>query len=77
MRTILFTFCNGELFRIAVNYDRDETEGLTTKDLIEAISAKYGKATRPASTGIARPSSRLYDDGERVIARWEDAQYSF
>ena len=57
VKTIVFSFYNGEPFRIAVNYDRDETEGLTTKDMIEAISAKYGTATRPASTGIARSSS--------------------
>ena len=31
VKTILFSFYNGELFRIVVNYDRDETEGLTTR----------------------------------------------
>ena len=77
VKTILFSFYNGELFRIVVNYDRDETEGLTTEDMIEAISAKYGTATKPASTEIAFSSSQVYNDSELIIARWEDSQYSF
>jgi hypothetical protein len=77
VKTVLFSFYNGELFRIVVNYDRDETEGLTTEELIEAISAKYGTATKPASTEIAFSSSQVYNDSAVIIARWEDAQYSF
>ena len=77
VRTILFSFYKGELSRIVVSYDRDETEGLTTEDMIEAISAKYGPATKPFSAGTAFSSTQVYDDGELVIARWEDAQYSF
>ena len=76
VRTGLFSFYNGELFRIVVNYDRDETEGLTSEDMIEAISAKYGTATKPASTEIAFSSSQVYNDSELIIARWE-TQYSF
>ncbi len=75
-RTILFSFYNGELFRIVVNYDRYKTEGLTTEDVVEAISAKYGTATKP-SAEITYSSSQVYNDREAVIARWEDSQYSF
>jgi hypothetical protein len=77
VKTILFSFYNGELFRIVVNYDRSETEGLTTEDMIEAISAKYGTATKPASIEIAFSSTQIYNETEPIIARWEDAQYSF
>lgn len=77
VKTILFSFYNGELFRIVVNYDQNETEGLTAEDIIEAISAQYGTATRPAGTEIAFSSTQVYNDSEVVIARWEDAQYSF
>jgi hypothetical protein len=76
VRTIFFSFYNGELFRIVVNYDRYKTEGLTTEDVIEAISAKYGTATKPAAE-IIFSSSQVYNDSEVVIARWEDSQYSF
>ena len=64
VRTILFSFYNGELFRIVVNYDRDETEGMTTEDMIKAISAKYGTATKPATTEIVFSSTQVYNDSE-------------
>jgi len=77
VKTVLFSFYNGELYRILVTYDRDETEGLTTEDMIEAISTKYGAATKPANTEIAFSSDQVYNDSELIIARWEDSQYSF
>jgi hypothetical protein len=76
VKAIFFSFYNGELFRIVVNYDRYKTEGLTTEDVVEAISAKYGTATKPAAEVIFS-SSQVYNDSEVVIARWEDSQYSF
>jgi hypothetical protein len=76
VRAIFFSFYNGELFRIVVSYDRYKTEGLTTEDVIEALSAKYGTATKPAAEVIFS-SSQVYNDSEVVIARWEDSQYSF
>jgi hypothetical protein len=76
VRTIFFSFYNDELFRIVVNYDRYKTEGLTTEDVVEALSAKYGTATKPAAE-IIFSSSQVYNDSEVVIARWEDSQYSF
>jgi hypothetical protein len=77
VKTILFSFYNGELFRVVVSYDRDETQGLTTEDMIEAISAQYGIATRPANTEDTFSSTQVYNDSEAVVARWEDSQYSF
>jgi len=38
---VLFSFCNGDLYRIVVIYDQLRTEGLTDQDLIESISAAY------------------------------------
>jgi len=73
---VLFSFYNGELFRMVVNYDRHRTEGLTDEDMVEAISAKYGTATRPEAK-ILFSSFQVYNDSEKVIARWEDPQYSF
>ena len=74
---VLFSFYNGELFRMVVNYDRHRTEGLTDEDMVEAISAKYGTATRPEAKIILFSSFHVYNDSEKVIARWEDSQYSF
>jgi hypothetical protein len=74
---VLFSFYNGELFRMVVNYVRYKTEGLTDEGMVEAISARYGTATKPAAKIILFSSSQVYNDSEKVIARWEDSQYSF
>ncbi len=74
---VLFSFYNGELFRMVVNYDQYRTEGLTDADMVEAISAKYGTATRPDAKIILFSSFQVYNDSEKVIASWEDSQYSF
>jgi hypothetical protein len=73
---VLFSFYNGELFRMVISYDPDRTEGLTDQDMIEAISATYGMATIPAAKIILFSSSYIYNDSEKVIARWEDPQSS-
>lgn len=76
VKEVLFSFYNGELFRIMVNYDQYKTEGLTDEDMVEAISSRYGVATKPAAKIILFSSFHVYNDSEKVIARWEDSQYS-
>jgi hypothetical protein len=71
---VLFTFYNGQLFRMVVDYDRYNTDGVTAEDMIEAISTKYGPATRPVAE-IVIPST--YSETAKVLARWEDSQCSF
>jgi hypothetical protein len=73
---ILFSFYNGQLYRIVIRYDQQRTKGLTDQDLIESISAKYGKPTMPDEKIISSPSSQFYSDSENVIACWESSQYS-
>src|SRR6266403_6083951 len=75
VRQIFFIFHNGELFRILVTYDHDATHGLTAEDMVQAISTKYGTPTRPVGE-ISFPTNELYRSTEKVIARWEDSQYS-
>ena len=77
VKSVLFSFYNGELYRIVVSYDQDRTEGLTDRDLIESISAKYGTPTTPVAKIISSPPSQAYSDSEKVLARWEDTQNSF
>jgi hypothetical protein len=77
VKEALFSFYNGELFRIQVIYDQYKTEGLTDEDMVESISAQYGPETRPAAKIILFSSLYVYNDTEKVIARWEDSQYSF
>jgi len=77
VKEVLFSFYNGELFRMVVNYDRYRTEGLTDEDMVKAISAQYGAASRPDAKVILFSSFQVYNDSEKVIARWEDSQFSF
>jgi hypothetical protein len=76
VRNVRFEFYNGELSKMVVTYDPAGTEGLTTDDMVEAISAIYGLATKPERT-IAISTSSIYEDNEKVLACWEDAQYSY
>jgi hypothetical protein len=77
VREVVFSFYNGELFRMVINYDQEKTDGLTDADMVEAISEKYGVAARPVATIVLFSSSQVYNDSQKIIARWEDAQYSF
>jgi len=74
-KEVVFSFYNGELYQIVVNYDRYATEGLTAGDLVDAISAAYGVSAKPAGPAKSTPGS--YGDPEEVLAQWEDSQYRF
>jgi len=73
---ILFSFHNGILYKMSVTYDQASTEGLTTADMMKSISAKYGPTTSIAP--VSNPASKdHYDAKGRLVATWENAQYSF
>jgi hypothetical protein len=87
---ILFSFYNGELYRIVVTYDRDDTEGLTDDDMVQAVSVRYGTATSLYPESSFFPMNYLdgstdkvipfflttdpHRSADRLIARWEDSQ---
>ena len=78
IRQILFSFYNGELYRILVTYDRYITEGLPDEDMVRTMSAKYGTASRPtAEINFPTNETGEYGTTEKVIVRWEDSRYSF
>src|SRR5712664_782764 len=73
---ILFSFYNGELYKIFVTYDRTSTEGLTAEDMVKSISAKYGPATS-VKPEVDSATNERYDMKQKSGASWEDSQYSF
>ncbi len=73
---ILFSFYNGALYRMLLTYEDSATKGLTDEDMIRIVSAKYGVATRPVAAVVNFPMNPSYKASEKVIARWEDSQYS-
>lgn len=72
---ILFSFYNGELYKISVTYDPPSTEGLTEEDMVKSISAKYGPATIVAPV-IDSATNVTYEPKQTPVASWEDEQYS-
>jgi hypothetical protein len=84
LKEIVFGFYNNELFRIAVTYDQERIEGLMVEDIIESVSETYGEAvgaSTPTTFSLARlprdGEKNISDGSEKIIARWEDAEYSF
>ena len=73
---ILFSFYNGELYKITVTYDQTSTEGLTSQDMVKSITETYGPATSVAPE-IDSTSLERYDVKQKPVASWEDSQYSF
>jgi hypothetical protein len=71
---ILFSFSNGDLYKISVTYEHASTEGLTAEDMVKSISAKYGQATSVESE-IDPVMNTLYNLKQGALASWEDSQY--
>src|SRR5690242_5744481 len=46
-KQILFSFYDDQLTQIVVDYDPEQTAGMTDADLAEAISTQYGPVSRP------------------------------
>jgi hypothetical protein len=73
---ILFSFYNGTLYKMSVIYDEPSTEGLTAGDMEKSISASYGAATTTISA-VDQAANDPYSGKGRLVASWEDSQYSF
>lgn len=74
IREVVFSFCDGKLYRMYVTYDDNATEGMTTDDMVRGISGIYGAPSASDAT-ISLPRG-AYGSTEKVIGRWEDARYS-
>ena len=70
---IAFTFYNDALYQVVVNYDRDRTEGLTNKDILDALSATYGVPALASARTRTSPPAEAFPGGI-VLARWETAE---
>jgi hypothetical protein len=75
---IALRFYNDHLFSITVMYEARLVEGLTNRDIIDAVSEVYGPATLTvaASKGpVSPPSGTLY--GSTALARWQTQDHEF
>ncbi len=73
---ILFSFSNGDLYKISVTYEHASTEGLTAEDMVKSISAKNGPPTS-VDLEIDPGANARYNITQKPFASWQDSQYSF
>lgn len=72
---IVFRFYDDQLFRVVVDYDRNRTEGMTESDMIEAITAEYGPASRVLPRANRAPMLD-YGAADAPVAIWGDKESS-
>jgi hypothetical protein len=73
---MVFDFYDGRLFRMTVDYDRKQTEGLTDADMIEAISTVYGSPAKPVAPRGRQSAARSSHDLGTRLAEWGDESRS-
>jgi hypothetical protein len=73
VRELAFTFYNDALYQIVVYYNRDRTEGLTNSDILDALSAIYGKP-EIASPGTRTTTLVSSFPESVVVARWDSPE---
>ena len=72
---IVFSFSNDQLFRIAIDYDRSRTDGMTDADMIAALSERYGPPltlTKPPTT--SRAPAQTTGEWTVPVARWDGGE---
>jgi hypothetical protein len=75
VKEVAFSFYQGGLFQIVVDYDRSETEGLTAADFADAISVVYVAGVEPATPVKVAPGS--YGEEREILGQWQDSEYRF
>lgn len=75
LQQIVFSFCDDQLFKLMIDYDRQRTLGMTDADMIDAVSQIYGA---PASPKVPPATIAAHDEvtASRTVARWTDGTYS-
>lgn len=70
MRSILFSFVDGQLYQFVVTYDRDRTEGLSDADIVGSLSNAYGAPSRGVTpVRVDGPSGTFA--AMTAVAKWE------
>jgi hypothetical protein len=75
VRQIVFSFYDDQLSKMVVDYDGDRTAGMTDADMIDAISATYGRASLAAAKR-STAASRQETDAGTPVATWGGVDYA-
>jgi hypothetical protein len=76
VQQITFSFYNDQLFRMAIDYDRQRTEGLTDADMIGALTEVYGTASTPKARTPSMFVSLIDITSGTPVSQWGNAEYS-
>jgi hypothetical protein len=68
VQQLVFSFCDDQLFRITIDYDRAQTDGMTDADMIAALSGRYGLASTPSKP--PKPASQTVGEWTTTVAQW-------
>jgi hypothetical protein len=74
VQQIVFSFQDGELYKMSITYDRDAVEGFTAADMVQYLAAKYGKPTQ-MNEEASGPDADRFDFKPKPLAIWEDADH--
>lgn len=72
---VLFSFYNDQLFRVVVDYGHERTEGMTSTDMIEAVSSIYGAVLPRSPRLVGRAASQLETESGSLVAHWGDSEH--
>lgn len=67
---ITFSFHDGRLYRLVVDYGRGRTEGMTRADMIAAMASVYGPPQAAGGNAAGRPVTPPGTDAGNLLARW-------
>ena len=70
---VLLRFYDGTLFQMVVTYDSRNVEGMSTADMVEAISKTYGKAETPGGELLFHSN---YGETTPLLAHWSNGEYT-
>jgi hypothetical protein len=76
VQQVIFSFYNDQLFRVMVDYDRQRTDGLTSSDMIDAISQSYGTPLKPVVKRPYAPVMSIDAEFGTPVSRWEGDDYA-
>ncbi len=76
VQNLRFDFYNNQLFKITATYNTRQLEGMTTSDLVDAISKIYGSATSPDEI-VAVSLYSGFEVRQKVLARWENGESTY
>jgi len=78
VQQITFSFYNDQLYRMAIDYDRQRIEGMTDADMIGALTDVYGSVTTPTPKPKTTPIfvSSIDVASGTPVSQWGNAEYS-